>query len=102
MSQGPPLFIVRRPRWGWGVVVPTLGEGFLGWAGDKALQSGESLGWEQRNWINSADPGDWEINHVFKKTGPFLVHFPFSFGEQREGLLMEGAGGGHELGLFHT
>lgn len=56
------------------------------------------LGWEQRNWINSADPGDWEINHVFKKTGSFLVHFPFSFGERREGLLMGGAGVGMSLG----
>lgn len=44
VSQGPPLFIVRRPGWGWGGILPTLGEGLLGWAGDKALQSGESFG----------------------------------------------------------
>lgn len=53
--------------------------------------------WGGSSGTNSADPGDWEINHVFKKTGSFLVHFPFSFGEQREGLLLGGAGGRHEL-----
>lgn len=63
---------------------------------------------EPRNWISSVDPEDWEINHVFKrlsfkKTGPFLVRFPFSFGERWGGLLMGDAGGrGHELRLSPT
>lgn len=25
------------------------------------------MGWEPWNWFNSVDPGDWEINHVFKR-----------------------------------
>lgn len=88
-----------RPRG----VLPTLGEGLLGWAGEKGAKSSGSL----RDWINSVDPGDWEINHVlkrlsFKKTGSFLVRFPFSFGERRGGLRMGDEAGGHELKLFHT
>lgn len=80
MSQGLSSVHCKEAGGGMGGVLPTLGEGLLGWAEDKALQSGKDLGWEQRNWINSADPGNWKINHVFKKTGSFLVHFPFSFG----------------------
>lgn len=102
MSQG--LSAHRNEAEG---VLPTLGDGLLGWAGEKALQKGEIGGWEPWNWINSADPGDWEINHVLKrlkkkkkKTSSFLVRFPFSFGERREGLRTGDEGGWHELGLY--
>lgn len=81
---------------------PRRGRARVGW------REGGEIEWEPRDWINSVDPGDWEINHVlkrlsFKKTGSFLVRFPFSFGERRGGGLHVGdAGGGHELKLFHT
>lgn len=60
-------------------------------------------GWEPWNWVNSADPGDWEINHVLKrlkkkKTGSLLVRFPFSFRARRKDLLVEMGGHGMSSG----
>ena len=44
---------------------PGRGLARVGWR--EGTPKGGNLGWEPWNWINSADPGDWEINHVLKR-----------------------------------
>lgn len=84
-------------------LLPTRGEGLLGWPGEKGLQSG-GVGWEQWNWIDFAHPRGWEIDH-FSET--FLLerqarfwsasHFPLGTGEGRPAY--GGQGDRHELRL---
>lgn len=95
-------------RWERGASFPPWERACSGGLERRHCKRGWDLGWEPRNWVNSVDLGDWEINHVFKrlfffflKTRLFLVRFPFSFGK-RKGLLIDGGGGGHELRLFHV
>lgn len=64
-------FIVMR--WERGASFPPWERACSGGLERRHCKRGWDLGWEPRNWVNSVDLRDWEINHVFKR--PFFFFF---------------------------